>query len=192
MIRTFPYTTLRFMPLSPAAPRARAHRRVIELDGFMREDGFLEMEACLRDTKDRDYPIASGVRKAGEPVHELRIRIRLDAQFTILDVEAVSDHVPYPSGCDTIGPAYRRLVGLNLLRGFRKTVGEMFAGVAGCSHMTELLYSIPTAAIQTMASFQKDTGEEGKKPFQLDRCHALETTSETVRRYYPRWYRHTG
>jgi hypothetical protein len=26
-------------------------------------------------------------------------------------------------------------------------------------------------------------------PFQLDRCHALETTSETVRRYYPRWYR---
>ena len=27
------------------------------------------------------------------------------------------------------------------------------------------------------------------KPFQLYRCHALETTTDTVRRYYPQWYR---
>ena len=27
------------------------------------------------------------------------------------------------------------------------------------------------------------------KPFQLDRCHALETTTDTVQMYYPQWYR---
>ena len=43
--------------------------------------------------------------------------------------------------------------------------------------MTELLFSFPTAAIQTFATFRTDTGEaqDDRKPFQLDRCHALDT-----------------
>jgi hypothetical protein len=36
---------------------------------------------------------------------------------------------------------------------------------------------------------KKREDEGADKPFQLDRCHALETTTETVRRYYPKWYR---
>ncbi len=58
----------------------------------------------------------------------------------------------------------------------------------GCTHITELLSYLPTAAVQTFAGLtREDAGE--RKPFQLDRCHALETSSETVRRYYPKWYR---
>lgn len=178
------------MPLSPPkVPRQKAHIREIRVEGYRREDGTLELDACLRDTKALDYPLASGVRKAGDPVHEMHVRVTLDADFNIVDVEACSDWVPYPGGCDTIGPAYRRLIGLNLLRGFRRTVGEMFADVNGCSHMSELLLSLPTAAIQTFATFQRDNAETAEKPFQLDRCHALERSTETVRRYYPRWYR---
>lgn len=159
------------------------------MEGFLREDGLFDLEACLRDTKALDYPLASGVRKAGDPVHEMRVRVTIDGEFNIVAAEACSDWVPYPGGCDTIGPAYRRLVGLNLVRGFRRTVGEMFADVRGCSHITELLLSLPTAAIQTFATFRRDNEETVEKPFQLDRCHALECGSETVRRYYPRWYR---
>ena len=54
------------------------------------------------------------------------------------------------------------------------------------SHRVE---SLPTAAIQTGASFRRDDEETKDKPFQLDRCHALETSAEAVRIYYPRWYR---
>lgn len=178
------------MPLSASkSPRQRVHTRRIEIEGFRRDDGLLELDACLRDVKDLDYPIASGVRRAGDPVHEMRVRITIDAAFNIVDAEACSDWVPYPGGCDTIGPAYRNLIGLNLVRGFRRTVAEMFADVRGCSHITELLFSLPTAAIQTFATFRRDNEDHGEKPFQLDRCHALETGSETVRRYYPKWYR---
>lgn len=177
------------MPLpEPACPRERAHRRSITIDGFVRQDGLLELDARLTDVKDADYPIASGVRPAGEPVHDMLVRITIDADFNILEAHVVSERVPYPGGCDTIGPAYRQLVGLNLIRGFRKTVGEMFADISGCSHITELLYSLPTAAIQTYATFRRDTDDQGRKPFQLDQCHALETSSETVRQFYPRWY----
>lgn len=178
------------MPLStPKNTRRRVHVRRIEIEGYCHEDGTLELDGMLEDVKDVDYPLASGVRKAGEPVHQLRIRVTLDAEFNITGAEACSDRVPYPGGCDTIGPAYGRLVGLNLLRGFRQTVGEMFADVRGCSHLTELLSSFPTAAIQTYASFQRDNADDRSKPFQLDRCHALQTSSPTVRSFYPRWYR---
>ena len=63
--------------------------------------------------------------------------------------------------------------------------------VRGCTHITDMLGSLPTAAIQTFAGLQREDTGDGK-PFQLDRCHALETTSETVRKYYPRWYRNAA
>ena len=46
---------------------------------------------------------------------------------------------------------------------------------------------LATAAFQTMAG--QKLQDPDRKPFQLDRCHALETTTETVRTYYPKWYR---
>lgn len=177
------------MPLpEPSCTREPAHLRRIEIEGFRRSDGLLELDALLEDTKSVDYPLSSGLRRAGDPIHSLRLRVTLDAAFNIVDVHAASDRVPYPGGCDTIAPAYRRLIGLSLIRGFRSNVREMFPDVHGCSHLTELLLSLPTAAIQTFATFRRETEDEEGKPFQLDRCHALETSSETVRQYYPRWY----
>jgi hypothetical protein len=43
--------------------------------------------------------------------------------------------------------------------------------------------------VQTFAGLRQREDEGAGKPFQLDRCHALETSTDTVRRYYPRWYR---
>ena len=48
---------------------------------------------------------------------------------------------------------------------------------------------LPTVALQTLASEAVDDHDSEHKPFQLDRCHALVSHSETVQRYYPRWYR---
>jgi len=175
----------------PTTTRTRLHTRRIVLEGWKRSDGLWDIEARLTDSKDHDYPLASGVRPRGEPVHDMWLRATIDRDFNIVDSAASSDAVPYPGGCDTIAPAYRKIVGLNLVRGFRRAVGEMFETVRGCSHITELLASLPTAAIQTFASEARDTDgfDADAKPFQLDRCHALDTGSETVRRYYPRWYR---
>lgn len=176
----------------PSSPQRRLHVRDIRIAGYLREDGLMEVEARLTDVKDQDYPISSGVRRAGEPIHDLWVRMALRMDFSIVAVEARSVAVPYPGACDTIGPDYDKLVGLNLVRGFRKAVAKMFADVRGCSHLSELLYSLPTAAIQTLSSLRRDSDDSQGKPFQLDRCHALDTTSETVRAYYPRWYRGGG
>lgn len=180
------------MPLPAAAvSRTRIHLRRIALEGWRRDDGLWDVEARLTDTKDHDYPLASGIRLKGEAVHDMWVRVTIDRDMNIHDADAGSDAVPYPGGCDTIAPAYRQLIGRNLFKGFRREVSELFDTVRGCSHLTELLNSLPTAAVQTFASEMRDTEGRtaGVKPFQLDQCHALDTTSETVRRYYPLWFR---
>ncbi len=198
-IRRFP-ESIRWRPTMPqlqptasATPsshsRTRSHTRSIFLEGYKRDDGLWDIEARLTDRKDHDYTLASGVRPKGEAVHDMQVCVTIDGQFNILAAGAAALAAPYP-GCAAIAPDYSAIIGLNLLRGFRRQVSDLFGGVKGCSHLTELLASLPTAAIQTFAGEVDETAPVGGgQPYQLDRCHALETSSETVRRYYPRWYR---
>ena len=168
--------------------RERLHGRVVTYDGYRRDDGLFDIEAHIADVKDHDYELLTGVRRAGVPIHDMWVRVTIDPNFVIRAIEAVTDSMPYPGACDRIGPAYEKLVGANLVNGFRKHLHDAMGGVRGCTHITEMLSYLPTAAIQTLSGLQReDDGDD--KPFQLDRCHALETTTETVRRYYPKWYR---
>jgi len=182
------------MPLSlPISRRALKHTRAIQVQAFAREDGLWDIDAHLTDVKTRDAKLASGVRPAGEPMHSLWLRLTIDIGLTGVDAEACSDAVPYPGYCDTIGPEYKKLIGLNLMEGFRQGVKERLAGTAGCTHLTELTQILPTAAIQAFAGevFATRDGNAGdtqdRKPFQLDRCHALRLDGEAVAKYYPRW-----
>jgi hypothetical protein len=131
----------------------------------------------------------TGARRAGQPIHEMWLRLTIDRHLNILDTTASSDAVPYPGGCESIAPAYKRLIGLNLARDFRKNVRRLFGDVRGCTHLTEMLAGFPTAAIQTFAGEMPEERADGRKPFQLDQCHALDTSGETVKKWYPKWYR---
>ena len=170
--------------------RERLHGRAIAYDGYRRADGLFDIECHIVDVKDHDYELLTGVRRAGVPIHDMWVRVTIDGDFVIRAIEAVTDSMPYPGACDRIGPVYEKLVGANLVIGFRKHLHDVMGGVRGCTHITEMLSYLPTAAVQTFAGLQRED-EGDQKPFQLDRCHALETTTETVRRYYPKWYRGT-
>ncbi|WP_151636599.1 DUF2889 domain-containing protein [Noviherbaspirillum aerium] len=182
------------MPLSPpSSRRALRHTRAIHIEAFARDDGLWDIDARITDTKTRDSKLASGVRPAGAPIHDLSLRLTIDLQLNVVNAEAVSDAVPYPGYCDTIGPDYSKLVGLNLLKGFRDGVRQRMAGIQGCTHLTELAQVLPTAAVQAFAGDVIDTrdgdqaDDQQQKPFQLDRCHALRTDGGAVARFYPRW-----
>ena len=168
--------------------RELRHTRKIRYEGYKRADGLWDIEGHLTDVKSHDNPMKAGVRRAGQPIHEMWIRLTIDRHMTVLDAAASADAVPYPGGCETIAPSYKRLIGLNLIKDFRKNTKQLFAGVKGCTHLTEMLGGLPTAAIQTFAGETPEEDDEGAKPFQLDHCHALETTTETVKRWYPKWH----
>jgi len=179
------------MPLPPPSiSRTLAHTRRVRFEAYKRADDRWDLEAHLTDIKPFDYHLSSGVRAAGQPVHDMWIRLTVDRRLAILDAVVLMEAMPYPGACGAITPGYgRQLVGLNLARGFRKAVQERFARIAGCTHLNEVLVQFPTAAIQALAGERIDNEDDGAKPFQLDQCHALDTRGATVQRYYPRWHR---
>ena len=177
------------MPLSSPAARERLHLRRVSYEGFRRDDGLFDIEAHITDHKDRDYKLAMGTRSKDIPVHNMWARVTIDRRFEVIDIEAVTDEMPYPGQCNRIGPEYKKLIGSNLLKGFRKSIASSLGGVKGCTHLSELLGYLPTAAVQTFAGIKNETETvDGTKPFQLDSCHALANNTETVRVYYPKWF----
>ncbi len=181
------------MPLSEGSPRrTHIHTRDVRIEGYKREDGLYDIEGRLIDVKPVPVQLDSRQLPADEPMHDMRIRITIDRKLNVLAAEAATDAQPYTGYCETITPDYHRLVGTNLGKGFRKAVQDLLGSVRGCTHLNELLGQFPTAAMQTMAGEQRDiddTDNTEGKPFPLDRCHALDTHGEGVRRHYPRWYR---
>jgi hypothetical protein len=175
------------------AQRTLRHTRNITVNVYSRDDSLWDIEARLVDTKDRDYALESGPRTAGDPVHDMRLSLTVDTQFNVLESSAVTDWSPYPGYCNAYEPAvYARLVGLNLLKDFRRQVKSRIAPHEGCTHLSELTQVLPTALVQAMAGDVIDTQgaeAEGAKPFQIDRCHALASNAPAVLRYYPKWYR---
>lgn len=172
--------------------RQLIHTREIKTQVYKRDDGLWDLEASLIDTKGKDFPLAEKMRPAGVPIHHMVITVTIDTRFNILDASAESVQVPYPGYCQQITPDYKKLVGLNLVQGFRSDVKRLFEGVAGCSHITELCLVLPTVAIQGFAaevfSVPGSDQHATQMPFQLNRCHALKTDGEVVKKHYEPWY----
>ena len=94
---------------------------------------------------------------------------------------------PYVGSCGTITPVYEQLVGLRVGPGFGAHLRRLFALTRGCTHMSELVGTMATGVMQTLAG--EFLGVREQKPFQLDRCHALHSSGAVVARHYPTWYR---
>ena len=175
------------LPTSPIS-RRRLHERRIVYEGFQREDGLIDIEAHLVDVKDHAYELITGTRPPGEAIHDMSVRVTIDGRFVIQAIDAAIDSMPYPDACDRIEPAYACLRGANLLHGFRKRLRDDLGSIRGCTHLTELLGALPTAAVQAYAGeVIPVSGDSETRPFQLDRCHALRTDGGAVAKYYPRW-----
>ena len=88
-------------------------------------------------------------------------RVTIDRAFVIHAIEVRTEAMPYPDACDRVEPAYPKLIGANLVQGFRKRLHDDMGGVRGCTHVTELLGSLPTAAVQMFAGLQRE--DEGDR-----------------------------
>jgi hypothetical protein len=176
----------------PRPPRRLLHRRALQVEVYALEPGRWEVLAELSDIKTSDRTLVDGVRPAGTPIHQLSLRLVVDASMNVLEAGSTSTWVPYPGHCEHHGDAYAALVGLNLARGFRRAVAERLGGHRACTHLTELAQVLPSAAIQGLfgeAIDPRGLTDPGEPPFQLDRCHALRRDGEAVRLHYPRWHR---
>ncbi len=175
-----------------AAQRQLKHRRQIDVQVFTRGNGLWEVDAVLIDTKSRVAEMLDGPRQPGTPIHDMLLRLVVNEKLDILEAGSETRWMPYTGICNEHGDAYSALVGLNLLQNFRMALRQKLGGVLGCTHITELAQTLPTAVVQAFAGEVIDTrgtAEGASQPFQIDRCHALRSDGDIVRLHHPRWYR---
>jgi hypothetical protein len=188
------------MPLSPAAARDHIHTRVVECKGYRRADGLWDIEGHITDRKTYSYTSDErGEVKAGEPVHDMWLRLTLNNKLTVVAVEAVTDHAPYPAICPGIAPDYQKIVGLSVGPGWTRAIKERVGGVQGCTHLTELLGPVATTAFQTIYPLlareakakAAAAGQEtrGPQPYPLlNTCHSFRADGPVVAKYAPHLY----
>ena len=168
------------------------HHRTVRCSGYLRDDGLWDIEGHLVDTKTYDLPNEDrkGGIPAGEPLHEMWIRLTVDTDLLVHDVEARTDHGPY-SLCGDIVENFKALKGLSIEAGWTLKTRKLLGGIKGCTHLLELLGPIATTAFQTVYAARAKR-EEGKpfpkRPGLIDSCHAYAADGPIVKRRWPRFY----
>lgn len=175
------------MPLPAPVERELVHRRAIEICGYRRRDQLWDVEAHLIDSKANIYKNAwRGEVPAGEPIHEMWLRLTVDTSFKIRALAVVSDKNPYPA-CSEAVSAFAPLIGLTIGPGWKKRIKEQVGGAAGCVHLSELLGAIGSVTFQTIlpALYDKGAFDKQPRPRLIDSCIAYHCNGEVVRRLWP-------
>ena len=106
------------MPLPTPSARREVHHRTIDMHTFARDDGLFDVEARLIDRKPFDYirPSSALPVPAGQPLHDLWVRLTLDDGFTVRAIDASSDVTPWAL-CKETEATLQVLVGERVARG---------------------------------------------------------------------------
>jgi hypothetical protein len=180
------------MPLTKPVSRRLMHTRTVHCAGYLRDDGLWDIEAHLTDTKPFDIPSEDrgGTIPAGEPLHEMWIRLTVDLDLVVQDVQARTDHGPY-NLCGDIVDNFKVLKGLVIKSGWTQKTRELLGGTRGCTHLVELLGPVATTAFQTIypARVKRDRDKPlTHKPGMVDSCHAYASDGPIVQRRWPQFY----
>lgn len=185
------------MSLSAPAPRRHLHTRSVVFHGYDREDGLWDIEAHMTDTKtyaQGSYGSAGG-RKAGDPIHDMWIRLTVDDDFVVHAIETSMASTPLDE-CQNATPPMQGMVGVNLGPGLRKAIERVLGRTQGCTHLRELLVNMATVAYQLISHGKRyrqgfdafQVGPELKHPPRhLGQCITWDVDGPAVARIYPQF-----
>lgn len=178
------------MPLSPPEDgREEVYFRRMAYAGYRREGVLWDIEGRLRDTRTADFPCIDrgGFIRAGEPFHEMALRLTVDDDLVIHGAEAVVENAPFRI-CPCTERIFREIVGLKIEPGFFKEARKRIPVKLGCTHLFDLLLGTAAAAFQTVGQVRYFKYCRGTKPDMIDTCFAWDSAGEVVRREWPAYY----
>ena len=179
---------------TPTTERTPLHTRAVTYQGYARADGLWDIEGELRDSKHYDHPHSNGTRPAGDAVHHLWLRVTLDERFCIHAIATSMDSTPFGE-CGVATQHMNRFVGMTIGAGWRRTIDTTVGGLAGCTHIRELLFNLATAAFQTIPHHQEmqrlargESWHSGSTPpFFVNKCMTWDVNGPVVARLMPQF-----
>lgn len=146
----------------------------------------------------KPYPhtdFARGHREAGEPVHDIVLRIAVDDERTIREIEVRMNAVPFGT-CAETAPLLDALIGEKVAAGWRERLRAKISRTQSCTHTIELFGPAITTLFQMLAMGKHPEGADvreeqskGPRPFFLGGCHSWRLDGENARRYFPQFPR---
>ncbi|MBT3332121.1 MAG: DUF2889 domain-containing protein [Rhodospirillaceae bacterium] len=186
------------MPLSQAMEREQIHNRTISITAYQRTDGLVDVEGHILDIKPFSHHLLDSHRAAGEPVHDLWLRLTVDQGMVVQSAEAKLD-VGAHGICHLVAPNFKALAGLKIGPGWNRMVRERVGHGKGCTHLVEMLAQMATTAMQAMWTERAPAGAAREAaadatPKRLpdgmkNTCFTYNDDSEFVRKYFPDDYR---
>ena len=181
------------MPLAHPDTRREIHHRVIDMRAYARDDGLYDVEARLIDTKSFPFQRESSPEPvpAGQALHDLCIRMTVDDDYVVRNIEAASDVTPWDL-CREAEATLAVLVGERIARGWSAKVKERLRGAASCTHLMEMLIPMATTALQGIRGLHPERARSFNadgSPRKLDTCYAYGRQREVVKLLWPEHYR---
>lgn len=137
-----------------ASKRTALHRRNIDVQGYLRDDGLWEIEGILQDTKGYDINLIDrGLIPQGGYLHHMNLTLVIDSQLNIIDVRSTLFDTPYQD-CPQVAKQYSALIGLQIKKGWIDDARQAVERITGCTHLTEMLPVLATAAMQTIRGYR--------------------------------------
>lgn len=169
----------------PAAPRRLLHLRRVTCEAFEREDGLLDVEGLLIDTKPTPVQLVTGRSiEPGSSIHRMRVRLTVNRDQWIVAANAYSEAHPHQE-CEGVEAAYHKLVGLRIEPGFTGRVKQLFRGEAGCTHISELIPPMATTLFQVLWATGDFANPDSAASSPVGGCHGLRLDGQVVRTYFP-------
>jgi hypothetical protein len=176
--------------------RRELHMRHIEMRVFARADGLWDIEAHLLDQKPFAYvDPGRGRQESGDAVHDIHVRLTLDDERVIRDVNVEMGSMPFGS-CHEIKQSLRPLIGERVGRGWRQILKKIPRN-ATCAHVHEVLIPMATVVHQGMSMGRKPDEKVAMvpdpsltvQPFFVDDCHSWRADGPVVAQFYPQFSR---
>jgi hypothetical protein len=168
------------------------HTREVRCWGYERDDGLWDIEGRITDVKSYSFENHDrGGINAGEPMHDMWVRLTLDDDLVVQSAEASTDAAPHTM-CPEITGGVGKLKGERIAAGWTRTVQAKLGCVLGCTHIVQLLTGpVATTVFQTITPIvgrrRRKKGAASKPNF-LGTCHAYAPDSPVVKRMWPDYY----
>jgi hypothetical protein len=185
--------------LSGAAARTPVHTRSIACTSYRRADGLWDIEARIEDRKHYAFSmLEGGPIPADAPYHGMQVTFTVDDRLKVVRVVGEMPAIPFEECRDAPAPL-QRLVGLTLGRGWRKAVDAALGRSGSCTHMREMLYLVPSAAIQAIPGYghhmsgrrwpPEIPATTTEPPHFIGGCVSWRQDGAVVLRHYPQFHK---
>ena len=126
------------------------HERNYVVRSYHVRDDLLVLRGAVADDKPPHLYLADDPE--GMRLHHMTVDLYVQRpSMEIIDVKVKIRSYPNEQ-CPSVEGNYKKLIGLNISRGFSKAVRELFGGPNGCSHTTALLIAMAPVNVQSIFS----------------------------------------